>query len=397
MGIVLSILQILGWILLSVLLIVLAALLIIVFCPVHYQIEGEWIEEKWVRCKVHWLLHLLRAKVSYGDDLIYAEIHIFWKKITFSHDLSDTKEDIEDALEEAGEEFEENVVDEETIGESLGDEDAVKDLLSDDEVVKDVSNDEEAAKDSLNDEEAINDASNMEETIKDVLNDEEIIEDDKPSVEDVVQDTNEDASEEMDAELVDDMCISESENTGVLEEKIIGTETAAELRGEAEDVFEDETLTEEQKESIFSKIKGILERIREIYSKIKPMLEDKQNKDAVRHLKNEVIYLLKIFIPKKSKIDAVFSTGSPDKTGQVFGVLACVPAMYRNEWKLVPDFQAEEAYLKGGFWCKGWIAVYQFVGIVLRILFDKNCRRLYTMIKKFLKWIKKEEKSEEEK
>lgn len=309
MNIVLSILEVLGWVLLILLLVVILLLILLLFCRLHYIIEGEWLEEKWARVKAHWLFHLIRAKVSYGDDLIYGEVHIFWKKITFSSDLTTKKEETEAEVEEV---------------------------------------DEEIVDDTLN-------TSNMDERR--------------------------------------------------VEEKVVGTETTAELRGEAEPWSKHETgtdpqediLSEEQKESIVSKIKGIIERIKEVYPRIKKILTDEKNKKAVMHLKDEVLYLIKIFLPKKSKIDAVFSTGSPDTTGQLFGILACFPAMYQKNWKLLPDFQADDAYFKGSFWGKGWIALYQIVGIILRIVFDKNCRRLYTMINKFKKWFKKDDKSQEEK
>lgn len=314
MSVVLSILQILGWILLIALLVVIVVLLIVLFCPVHYLIEGEWLEEKWARFKVHWLLHLFRAKISYGDDLVYGQINLLWKKFDFSFDFTKEKEETEEELEE------------------------------------------------------------------------------------VAEDVAEDATDEVE---------------DVFEEKVIGTETIAELQGESEaekDVTteekvedeseensEDDILTEDQKESIVSKIKGIIERIKEVYPKLKKILTDEKNQDAVTHLKDEVIYLIKILLPKKSKIDAVFSTGSPDTTGQLFGILACFPAMYQKDWNLLPDFEADEPYFKGTFWGKGRVYGYQFVGIILRIIFDKNCRRLYTMINKFLKWLKKDDKSQEEK
>ena len=309
MNIVLSILEVLGWGILILLLVVLLLLMLLLFCRLHYMIEGEWVEDKWARVKAHWLFRLIRAKLSYGDDLIYGEVHIFWKKMSFSFDFTTKKDEPEGETEEACE-----------------------------EVVDDVSN----------------------------------------------------------AGYMDERRV---------EEKVVGTETTAELRGEAEPWSKSEEKTEEQeqmfsekqKESIVSKIKGIIERIKEVYPRIKKILTDEKNKEAVKHLKNEVLYLIKIFLPKKSKIDAVFSTGSPDTTGQLFGVLACFPAMYQKDWRLLPDFQADDAYFKGTFWGKGWIALYQIVGTILRIVFDKNCRRLYTMINKFIKWFKKDDKSQEEK
>ena len=328
MSVVLSILQILGWILLIAFLIVLIVLGIILFCPVHYLVEGEWLDEKWARFKAHWFLHLFRVKISYGDDLIYGQVNLLWKKITFSFDLTAKKDEVEEELEDA-------VVDD----------------------VEDVTEDVEEAEDEV---------------------------------------------------------VTEST------EKVIGTETASELRGETSSESKEETenetiletesdmedegaisdeeiLTEEKKESIVSKIKGIINRIKEVYAKIKKILTDEKNQDAVIHLKNEVVYLIKILLPKKSKIDAVFSTGAPDTTGQLFGILACFPAMYQKGWKLAPDFEADVPYFRGTFWGKGWIAVYQLVGIILRIIFDKNCRRLYTIIKRFINEMKKDDKSQEEK
>lgn len=251
MQIVLSILQFLGWTILAVILIVVLALLIILFHPVRYLVDIHWMEEQWAKFQARWFFRMIRAKISYGDDLIYGEIHLFWKKITFSFDLTEKKE--EEALD----------------------------------------------------------------TEK------------KPK--------------------------EPKENT---------------------------------EEGIISKIKGMIERIKEAYPKLKKILTDEKNKEAVVHLKNELIYLIKVLLPKKSKIDAAFSTGAPDTTGQAFGILACFPAMYQKNWKIIPDFGSDELYLKGTIWGKGRIYGYQIIGIVLRIIFDKNCRRLYTIINRFLKWFK---------
>ena len=285
MSIVLSILQVIGGLLLIVILFVVLTLLVILFCPIRYLIEGEWLEEKWAKAKVHWLLHLFGAKVSYGDNLIYGEYWLFGKKKTFSVDLT-KKEEAETFNEDDAEDFVREV--EESVVEKH-------------------------------------------ETVNDT-----------PT------------------------------------EKNIEMESAEELRGE----------------SIISKIKGIIERIKEVYCKIKKILSDEKNQEAISHIKREIIYLIKILLPKKSKMDAVYSTGSPDTTGQLFGVLACFPAFYHKHWKLLPDFEADDAYFKGSFWGKGRVYGYQIAGIILRILFDKNCKRLYTIINRFIKWMKNDEKSE---
>ena len=258
MQIVLSILQFLGWAVLALAVIVLIALLIILFHPVRYLIDVHWLEEQRAKFHAHWLFHLIRAKISYEDDLIYGEIHILGKKTIFSYDLTEKKE--------------------------------------------------------------------------------------------------EDESEEKEKKTKES--------------------------------------TEDSDEGIISKIKGMIERIKEAYPRLKKILADERNKEAVSHLKKELIILLKVLLPKKSKVDAAFSTGSPDTTGQAFGILACFPAMYQKEWKILPDFTSEEMYLKGTIWGKGRIYGFELIGIILRIVFDKNCRRLYTIINKFINWLKKSEKPE---
>ena len=165
-----------------------------------------------------------------------------------------------------------------------------------------------------------------------------------------------------------------------------------------EDQPKEQTVKSEKAEenaSIISKIKGIIERIKELYPKIKKVFTDEMNKEAVLHLKKELVYFIKILLPKKSKIDATFSTGSPDTTGQLFGVLACFPAFYHKNWNLLPDFQADDAYFRGKFWGKGRIYIYKIVGIILRILFDKKCMRLYTMIKMLIRMVKRESVQED--
>ena len=150
----------------------------------------------------------------------------------------------------------------------------------------------------------------------------------------------------------------------------------------------------EENKSMITKIQGIINRIKELYPKIKKILTDKGNKMAVSHIKEEVFYILKLFLPKNTQIEGAFSTGSPDTTGQAYGGIACLPIMYENNWSLWPDFEAEEAYFRGTFCGEGKIHLFKIVGSIFRIIFDKNCQRMYTMINKFLKSLKKKPSQE---
>lgn len=153
--------------------------------------------------------------------------------------------------------------------------------------------------------------------------------------------------------------------------------------------------TKKEKRNFFERAKEFVATIKNAYPKIKKIFTDDRNKQAVIHLKNELFYMIKIMLPKKSSVHATFSTGSPDTTGQLCGGLALFPVIYQSGWELRPDFTAEEAYFEGDFFGKGRLYLFQIVGILLRIMFDKNCRRMYTMIDRLIKSIKKTNSQEE--
>lgn len=124
------------------------------------------------------------------------------------------------------------------------------------------------------------------------------------------------------------------------------------------------------------------EKIKRLTAKIKKILKDDSCKDALNKIKTELINLLKAIMPYKLYLKAEFSAGSPDKTGMVLGILAMFPIGYRNKWKIRPDFEREEIYIDSEFDIKGHIFLYKILVIAIRVLVDKNCRKLYNEIRK---------------
>lgn len=114
--------------------------------------------------------------------------------------------------------------------------------------------------------------------------------------------------------------------------------------------------------------------------KLKRECGDERNKAAFSHLKKELFIILKRICPRRLRLTMVYSTGSPDTTGISLGVLACFPVGYTNRWRITPDFESEKPYAKGSFDIKGHVIVISILAATLRILFDKNCRRLYNRI-----------------
>ena len=122
------------------------------------------------------------------------------------------------------------------------------------------------------------------------------------------------------------------------------------------------------------------DRIKNCIYKLKREYSDERNKAAFLHLKKELFIILKRICPRRFKLTMVYSTGSPDTTGISLGILACFPVGYTNRWRITPDFESEKPYAKGSFDIKGHVIVISILAATLRILFDKNCRRLYNRI-----------------
>lgn len=122
------------------------------------------------------------------------------------------------------------------------------------------------------------------------------------------------------------------------------------------------------------------EKIKNCIYKLKREYSDERNKAAFLHLKKELFIILKRICPRRLKLTMVYSTGSPDTTGISLGILACFPVGYTNRWRITPDFESEKPYEKGSFDIKGHVIVISILAATLRILFDKNCRRLYNRI-----------------
>lgn len=134
------------------------------------------------------------------------------------------------------------------------------------------------------------------------------------------------------------------------------------------------------KKSHKKQFKDKSEKIKTGIYKLKREYSDERNKAAFLHLKKELFIILKRICPRRLKLTMVYSTGSPDTTGISLGILACFPVGYTNRWRITPDFESEKPYAKGSFDIKGHVIVISILAATLRILFDKNCRRLYNRI-----------------
>lgn len=70
MTVLLTILKVIGWIWLGILGLILLTVLTVLLVPIRYRADGVWKEEKYIRGRVTWLLHLLSIRVTYEKELL---------------------------------------------------------------------------------------------------------------------------------------------------------------------------------------------------------------------------------------------------------------------------------------------------------------------------------------
>lgn len=193
---------------------------------------------------------------------------------------------------------------------------------------------------------------------------------------------DEKAAEASDDDVMDEAAKTEtedkvSENTG--DEPKISADENQHIKQQTK-LTHQKTYKKPHKKSHKKQFKDKSDKIKNCIYKLKREYSDERNKAAFSHLKKELFIILKRICPRRLKLTMVYSTGSPDTTGISLGILACFPVGYTNRWRITPDFESEKPYAKGSFDIKGHVIVISILAATLRILFDKNCRRLYNRI-----------------
>lgn len=193
---------------------------------------------------------------------------------------------------------------------------------------------------------------------------------------------DEKAAEASDDDVMDEAAKTEtedkvSENTG--DEPKISADENPHIKQQTK-LTHQKTYKKRNKKSHKKQFKEKSEKIKNCIYKLKREYSDEGNKAAFLHLKKELFIILKRICPRRLKLTMAYSTGSPDTTGILLGILACFPVGYTNRWQITPDFESENPYAKGSFDIKGHVIVISILAATLRILFDKNCRRLYNRI-----------------
>lgn len=150
----------------------------------------------------------------------------------------------------------------------------------------------------------------------------------------------------------------------------------------------------DEKKSIIQKIREIFEKIkctiRNICDKIKELMrkkeelqafiKDEKNREAFRLIKDQLIYLWRHIRPRKLSLTCHFGFDDPSHTGQALAAGAVLYPLYRNKVRLYPDF--ENKVLEADGYMKGRIRIFPLVLIIIRLWKNKQIR---AMVYKFMK------------
>ena len=131
----------------------------------------------------------------------------------------------------------------------------------------------------------------------------------------------------------------------------------------------------------FHTTKSAFGNVKKTICKVKCLLTNESHKSAFTKLKTSVWQLLKILMPYRLKLNLEYSTGSPDTTAQLLGILTMFPIGYQNRWNVHPDFTADNAYAEAEFDVKGRILGFSLLKLILGLVLDKDCRKLYNHFK----------------
>lgn len=327
MTVLLTILKVIGWILLGILGLILLTVLTVLLVPIRYRADGVWKEEKYIRGRVTWLLHLLSIRVTYEKELLL-EVRVAGFLIYPKKERSGKRKKAA-----SGADAEEGV----------GDADADTNVL-----------DADGAKMPSADVKTLGESAPAAGTT------------DEPQTQTVAEasepqsaDPNEASASEADAQATDSDAAPEH-SAGSFFEKLSGklSQVTDRLRG-----MQQKTDQLKQQTAYYKRI-----------------WDQPQTRQAIRVGFYELGEIIRHVLPRKLEVFGIVGTGDPASTGQIMAIQGMLYPWHKGNIRLEPDF--EEKHIEGELHLKGRIRLGTLGICGLRILLNKNVRRLIRILRK---------------
>ena len=331
MTVLLTILKVIGWILLGILGLILLTVLTVLLVPIRYRADGVWKEEKYIRGRVTWLLHLLSIRVTYEKELLL-EVRVAGFLIYPKKERSGKKKKAA-----FGADAEEGV----------GDADADTNVL-----------DADGAKMPSADVKTLGESAPAAGTT------------DEPQTQTVAE-ASEPQSADPRGSATTRMPDVESQSTDPNET------SASEADAQATD---SDAAPEHPAGSFFEKLSGKLSQVKQQTAYYKRIWDQPQTRQAIRVGFYELGEIIRHVLPRKLEVFGIVGTGDPASTGQIMAIQGMLYPWHKGNIRLEPDF--EEKYIEGELHLKGIIRLGTLGICGLRILLNKNVRRLIRILRK---------------
>ncbi len=313
--ILLGIVKVIGIVLAAVLGSLLFLFLIVLFGPIEYRAEGQAEETKAVEGRVSWLLFLIRCKVRYdSQNGVWWNLRILGIPL-FSSEKQDKKEAAEKKRASEQTSFKEKR----------------------DEKPREISTEE------------------TEESPKETLT---------KKKKEVAQESI--AKEKKETPAIVTANKTAKKGKTQKNSKPIWKRMAAKIKNLGKKI-----------KSIPQKIQGLRDKGRQIverFQEIRDYFLGERNKEVIKSILTVLKKMVRHILPRKFRGRVEFGLEDPYVMGQILALLGMLMPLYQDKLEVYPDFEEEK--LKGYFSCKGRIIPGYLFFYVLKLLLDKEVRRV---------------------
>ena len=122
------------------------------------------------------------------------------------------------------------------------------------------------------------------------------------------------------------------------------------------------------------------DRLKQQTAYYKRIWDQPQTRQAIRVGFYELGEIIRHVLPRKLEVFGIVGTGDPASTGQIMAIQGMLYPWHKGNIQLEPDF--EEKYIEGELHLKGIIRLGTLGICGLRILLNKNVRRLIRILRK---------------
>jgi len=125
---------------------------------------------------------------------------------------------------------------------------------------------------------------------------------------------------------------------------------------------------------IFNKICAIIRKVFSGYETFRDFIDDKENRKTIKHIWNQIKYLLKKIKPKKIKGYLHFGFEDPATTGKALGAIYTVTRGDIKNFPVKAEFEKE--IKEGEADIRGYVQLYIFLIILIKLYRDENLMKL---------------------